>query len=43
MAATAAPRLGRSPTALHLDSTSFHVDGRDHSEALPAEHVVPIT
>ena len=28
MAATAAKRLGLAPTFAHLDSTSFHVDGR---------------
>src|SRR5262245_22051467 len=28
MAATAAKRLGWAPTFAHLDSTSFHVDGR---------------
>jgi transposase len=27
-AATAATRLGLSPTSMHLDSTSFHGDGR---------------
>ena len=43
IAATAAQRLDLSPTSLHLDSTSFHVDGRSNSDELPAEHVVHIT
>jgi transposase len=43
IAATAAKRLGLSPTYMHLDSTSFHVDGRYHSDEPPAEQVVHIT
>ena len=41
--ATAAKRLGLAPTFTHLDSTSFHVDGRYNSAAPPADQVVPIT
>ena len=41
--ATAAKRLGLAPTFTHLDSTSFHVDGRYNSEAPPADQVVHIT
>src|SRR5262245_3989218 len=43
IAATAATRLGLRPTYLHLDSTSFHVDGRYNSDEPPAEQVVHIT
>ena len=43
IAATAASRLGLAPTFVPLDTTSFHVDGRYHSDAEPAEHVVHIT
>ena len=43
IAATAAKRLGLHPTSTHLDSTSFHVDGRSNSDEPPAEHVVHIT
>jgi transposase len=43
IAATAARRLGLAPTFVHLDTTSFHVDGRYNSDAEPAEHVVHIT
>ena len=43
IAATAAKRLGLVPTFAHLDSTSFHVDGRYNSEAAPADHVVHLT
>ena len=35
IAATAAKRLGLAPTFVHLDSTSFHVDGRYNSEEEP--------
>jgi len=42
IAATAAKRLGLAPRFAHLDSTSFHVDGRSHSDEPPAEHVVHI-
>jgi len=43
IAATAAKRLGLSPTYAHLDTTSFHVDGRYNSDEEPGEHVVHIT
>src|SRR5215831_6252785 len=43
IAATAAQRLGLAPRFAHLDSTSFHVDGRYNSEEEPAEHVIHIT
>jgi transposase len=43
IAATAAKRLGLSPTYMHLDSTSFHVDGRYNSDEPPSEQVVHIT
>jgi transposase len=43
LAASAAKRLGLGATYVHLDSTSFHVDGRDNGDDPPAEHVVPIT
>ncbi|HSX82031.1 MAG TPA: IS1634 family transposase [Candidatus Saccharimonadia bacterium] len=43
IAATAATRLGLTPTFAHLDSTSFHVDGRYKSGEEPAEAVIPIT
>ena len=43
MAATAAKRLGLSPTFTHLDTTSFHVDGRYNSEETPTEQGVHIT
>ena len=43
IAATAAPRLGLSPTFAHLDSTSFHVDGRYKSDEEPDEQVIHIT
>jgi transposase len=43
MAATAAKRLGLAPTFTHLDSTSFHVDGRYQSKEEPEEHVIHIT
>src|SRR5262245_21087013 len=43
IAATAAKRLGRAPTFPHLDSTSFHVDGRSNSAEEPEEHVIHIT
>ena len=39
IAATAAERLGLVPQFVHLDSTSFHVDGRYNSEAPPADQV----
>ena len=43
IAATAATRLGLSPTYMHLDSTSFHVDGRYNIDEPPIEQVVHIT
>jgi transposase len=43
IAATAAERLGLTPRFMHLDSTSFHVDGRYNSEEAPDEHVIHIT
>jgi hypothetical protein len=43
IAATAAKRLGLTPTFTHLDSTSFHVDGRYNSEEASDDHVVHIT
>jgi transposase len=43
MAATAAERLGLAAPFAHLDRTSFHVDGRYHSDEEPAEQVVHLT
>jgi transposase len=43
IAATAARRLGLTPTFVHLDSTSFHVDGRYNSGEEPDAHVIHIT
>lgn len=43
IATTAAPRLGVRPTFAHLDSTSFHVDGRYNSAEEPDAHVIHIT
>jgi transposase len=43
IAATAARRLGLTPPFTHLDTTSFHVDGRYHSHEVPDEQVVHIT
>jgi transposase len=43
IAATAARRLGLTPTFVHLDSTSFHVDGRYHSGEEPDGHIIHIT
>jgi transposase len=43
IAATAAKRLGLAPTFTHLATTSFHVDGRSHSEETPTEQVVHLT
>lgn len=42
IAATAAQRLGLAPRFAHLDSTSFHVDGRYNSDKEPTEHVMHI-
>ena len=35
IAATAARRLGLTPTFTHLDTTSFHLDGRYNSAEAP--------
>jgi transposase len=43
IAATAATRLGLTRTCSHLDTTSFHVDGRYNSTQPPDEQVVHIT
>jgi transposase len=43
IAATAATRLGLTPTFAHRDTTSFHVDGRYNSDEAPAEQVVHLT
>ena len=43
IAATAAHRLGLAPRFAHLDSTSFHVDGRYNSAGEPDEQVIHIT
>jgi transposase len=43
IAATAAKRLDLNPTYMHLDSTSFHVDGCYNSDEPPSEQVVHIT
>ena len=43
IAATAAERLGLAPTFAHLDSTSFHVDGRYNRDEPSDEQVVHIT
>lgn len=43
IAATAAQRLGRRPAYAHLDTTSFHVDGRYNSAEEPDDQVVHIT
>ena len=43
IAATAARRLRLAPTFAHLDRTSFHVDGRYHSDEAPDEQVIHIT
>jgi transposase len=43
IAATAAQRLGLAPGFAHLDSTSFHVDGRYNSDKEPEESVIHIT
>jgi transposase len=43
IAATAAQRLGLTPRFAHLDSTSFHVDGRYNSDEAPDEQVIHIT
>jgi transposase len=43
IAATAARRLGLTPTFTHLDMTSFHLDGRYNSAEAPDDQVVHIT
>jgi transposase len=43
IAATAAERLGLAPRFAHLESTSFHVDGRYNSDEEPEAQVVHIT
>jgi len=43
IAATAAKRLGLAPTFTHLDSTSFHVDGRYNSHEEPGDQVIHVT
>jgi transposase len=43
IAATAAERLGLAPRFTHLDSTSFHVDGRYNSDEEPDAQVIHIT
>ena len=43
IAATAAERLGLAPRFAPLESTSFHVDGRDNRGVAPDEQVLPIT
>jgi transposase len=43
IAVTAATRLGVSPRFAHLDSTSFHVDGRYNSAEEPDAQVIHIT
>jgi Domain of unknown function (DUF4277) len=42
MAATAATRLGLTPTFSHLDTTRFHGDGRYNSDKAPDAQVVHI-
>ena len=43
IAAGAAKRLGLTPTYAHLDSTSFHVDGRYNCDEPPSESVVRLS
>ena len=43
MAVSAATRLGLTPPSTHLDTTSVHVDGRDHRDEEPTEPVVHLT
>jgi transposase len=43
IAVSAAKRLGLCPTYTHLDTTSFHVDGRYNSDEEPEGQVVRIT
>jgi transposase len=43
VATSAAQRLGFTPTFAHLDSTSFHVDGRYNSAEEPDTHIIRMT
>src|SRR5262247_4422639 len=43
IAATAAERLSLAPRFTHLDSTSFHVDGRYNSDEEPDAQVIHMT
>jgi transposase len=43
IAATAAERLGLAPRFAHLDSTSFHLDGRYNNDEVPDAQVIHIT
>jgi transposase len=43
IAVTAVQRLGLTPRFAHLDSTSFHVDGRSNSAEAPDAPVIHIT
>lgn len=43
IAATAAKQLGLGPTYMHLDTTSFHVDGHYNSDEELEEQVIHIT
>jgi transposase len=43
LAATAARRLGLRPSFAHLDSSSFHVDGRYNRDEAPEAQVMPST
>jgi transposase len=43
IAVTAAKRLGLTPQMVHLDSTSFHVDGRYNHDEEPDAGVIHIT
>jgi transposase len=43
MATTAAQRLSFTPPFAHLDSTSFHVDGRYNNAEEPDAHVIHLT
>jgi transposase len=43
IAATAARRLGWTPTVVQLDRPSLHVAGRDQSGAAPDAHGMPLT
>ena len=43
MATEACARLGLASSSVHLDTTSFHVDGRYNSAEPPEETVIHIT